>query len=290
MALPLVGINGRCYDLTAGHEPMTPSEFIETAPLYTWMKIINFEPPDSITRMCSSDLCKRETTWFSVCKTHETIVTTPKISFHHVGYTCALCKNKSYAVFYELFWTKNEKTAGWQYSAVRKIGQTPAQDISIPAELSDRLGSTADYYKKALICRSQGYGIAAMAYLRRVVDEKTDALIDVIAELAKTYVTDANGIRNLLSAKQEVRYEDKLKVAAELIPEAIKPGGVNPLGQLYQLTSTGLHSQTDDQCIAIFDDLKADFEYVFRNLHLQAEERRDFAKRMQSRAGKALGT
>jgi hypothetical protein len=92
----------------------------------------------------------------------------------------------------------------------------------------------------------------------------------------------------LLKAKKEVRFEDKMKVAAELIPEAVKPGGVNPLGQLYKHTSVGLHAKTDDECIAIFDDLKADFEYVFRNLHLQAEERREFAKRVQERAGKKV--
>jgi hypothetical protein len=127
-----------------------------------------------------------------------------------------------------------------------------------------------------------------MAYLRRVVDEKTDELIDVMAELSRTFGVEEKEISNLLKAKKEVRFEDKMKVAAELIPEAVKPGGVNPLGQLYKHTSVGLHAKTDDECIAIFDDLKADFEYVFRNLHLQAEERREFAKRVQERAGKKV--
>jgi hypothetical protein len=127
-----------------------------------------------------------------------------------------------------------------------------------------------------------------MAYLRRVVDEKTDELIDVMAELSRTYNVDPKEIADLLNAKKEIRYEDKMKVAAELIPEAVKPGGVNPLAQIYKLTSVGLHGKTDDDCIAIFDDLKDDFEYVFRNLHLQAEERREFAKRVQERAGKKI--
>jgi hypothetical protein len=72
------------------------------------------------------------------------------------------------------------------------------------------------------------------------------------------------------------------------LPSALRPGGINPVGQLYIHLSFGLHGKTDDECIAIFDDLKTDFEYVFRNLHVQAEERRDFTQRVQERAGKKV--
>jgi hypothetical protein len=88
--------------------------------------------------------------------------------------------------------------------------------------------------------------------------------------------------------KKKLRYEDKMRVAAELVPASLRPDGVNPLGQLYQHTSLGLHGKSDDECVAISEDLKADFEYVFCNLHLRAEERREFAKRAQERAGKVL--
>jgi hypothetical protein len=47
---------------------------------------------------------------------------------------------------------------------VRKIGQIPPQQIEIAVELSDRLGIIAGYYKKALISREQGYGIAAIDF------------------------------------------------------------------------------------------------------------------------------
>ena len=94
-------------------------------------------------------------------------------------------------------------------------------------------------------------------------------------------------VAKLLAAKSEVQYKTKLQIASELIPDAVKPGGVNPFGQIYKHTSIALHSRTDDECIAIFDDLRADFEYVFKNLYLQAEERRQFAVRIQQRAGRS---
>src|ERR1051325_5187552 len=60
-------------------------------------------------------------------------------------------------------------------------------------------------------------------------------------DLAKTYNVPEEEIQKLLNAKRETRYEDKMKIAANLIPEAVKPAGVNPLGQLYKYTSVGLH-------------------------------------------------
>ncbi len=82
------------------------------------------------------------------------------------------------------------------------------------------------------MCRAQNYGIGAMAYLRRVVDEKTDELIDVMVALSQASGVGTAEIGKLQDAKAQVRYEDKLKVAAELIPEALKPSGINRLGQV----------------------------------------------------------
>jgi hypothetical protein len=268
---------------------MNRHEFIETAPLYTRIELVGFYPPDSITRMCTGALCKRETTWsINSRQTVSCEGARDDVDFKVAAYTCVLCKQNSMAVIYQnLNWSPvSQGASSYQHTAVRKIGEVPQQITEIPAELNDRLGSTAGYYKKALICRGQNYGIGAMAYLRRVVDEKTDELIDVMAELARTFNVEEEEVVRLLAAKSEIRYENKLRVAADLIPDALRPGGVNPLGQLYHHISVGLHGKSDDECIAVFDDLKVDFEYVFRNLHLQAGERREFAKRVQTRAGR----
>jgi hypothetical protein len=269
---------------------MTPHEFVESSPLYTRVELKDFTPPGSITRMCYQ--CGKETTWLkSQDPARTNLVTFPRINFDAVGYSCGLCSKDSFAVVYQNLDLKEDPNSHfapkhWQHTAVHKIGQVPPQSIQIPTELSKRLGSSAGHYKKALVSRSQGYGIGAMAYLRRVVDEKTDELIDVMVDLAQTYNVGEKEIASLLGTKREVRYEDKLKVASDLVPEALKPVGVNPLGQLYKHTSVGLHGKTDDECIAMFDDLKADFEYIFRNLHLQAKERREFSQRVQERARK----
>ena len=158
---PVVAKYSSSYDLMGGKHLnlMTPHEFIETAPLYTHIELADFSPPDSITRMCSP--CEKETTWNKVPKiTEYKVETSPEIAFEVTGYTCALCRKNSFAVFYQkLDRTLEEKPTGNPaspyssrhfYNAVRKIGQVPPQEIGIPAELDDRLGSAAGHYKKAL--------------------------------------------------------------------------------------------------------------------------------------------
>ena len=274
----------------------TAREFIESWPLYTRAAIRNFSAPDSISRVCDSKECGKETTWFKAEPLHVVLETDPQLVINAAGYTCTHCKKNSMAVLYCLLDYRNDKIpngfSSYRYdnyhASVQKVGQTPPQSIDIGAELRNRLGSTAEYYKQALVCKSQNYGIGALAYLRRVVEEKTDELIDVVVELAATYNVPGETIEQLQKAKQQVQYEEKLRVASEVIPDALRPGGVNPLGQLHKHLSVGLHGKSDDQCIAIFNDLQSDFEYVFRNLHVEAEQRREFAKRVQERAGRGV--
>jgi hypothetical protein len=210
--------------------PLSRSEFVETAPLYTRTEIIDFSPPDSITRMCTNTKCKKETTWskdpevrIDLDEAH------PGISFRAVAYSCVLCNRQSFAIIYELLnWSAGAKgTTHYHHTAVRKIGQVPQPMIDVPAELNDRLASTALYYRRALVCREQGYGIAAMAYLRRVVDEKTDELIDVMVELSRTFGVEDEEIDRLLRVKVVSRFDAKLQEAADLIPVALRPGGLS---------------------------------------------------------------
>jgi hypothetical protein len=264
----------------------TPQEFIEEWPLYTKADILGFNPPESITRMCRR--CKKETTWSRKASDSIPIDTDPNRTFQYVAYSCVLCGKDSVLVLYQLLdWKqRGPNSTNYSHHAVKKVGQEPAASIEIPADLSERLGATGEHYKKALVCRNSNYGIGAVAYMRRVIEEKTDELIDVVIELAQTYGVDTDTLESLMMAKEQARYEDKLRIASELIPSAVRPEGVNPVGQLYIHLSIGLHGKTDDECIAIFDDLKADFEYVFRNLHVQAEDRREFVQRVKERAGR----
>ena len=50
---------------------------------------------------------------------------------------------------------------------------------------------------------------------------------------------------------------------------------------LHDLTSEGLHSKSEEECIDIFDRVRNVFEYVFGNLNVQIEEARTFVKSLE---------
>lgn len=129
-----------------------------------------------------------------------------------------------------------------------KVGQSPAQTASIPPSIEKRLGSSAIFYKRALTGRNDGFGLASVAYFRRVVEDNTNELVDVVTDSAEAMGMSRAGVTKIRAAKDEKIYEDKLKIAAQAMPSAMKPDGANPLQALYDLLSVGLRTRTEEQC------------------------------------------
>lgn len=87
-------------------------------------------------------------------------------------YLCSACKK------YEYFFLIQ-----FADEYIIKVGQYPPWDITPDKNLIELLGEHKDYYKKGLICESQGYGIGAYAYYRRIVETIIDSLLDSITEI-----------------------------------------------------------------------------------------------------------
>ena len=117
--------------------------------------------------------------------------------------------------------------------AVMKVGQYPEPSVDLPKALEKNLGKdAAALYRKGLICRNYGYGLAAAVYIRRVVEDKTNELIEVAAQLAESHDVAAESVarmREIGSSTEYTRYEDKLQVAATVFPDSLRVGGMNPL-------------------------------------------------------------
>jgi hypothetical protein len=173
------------------------------------------------------------------------------------------------------------------YSQVLKIGQFPALSINIPKALERNLGNVhAALYKKALANRNEGYGLGAVSYIRRVVEDKTEELIEVVAQLAESQQIDPEIVKKIRAAKTEqTTYDNKLKIASTVIPASLLIDGANPLDALYGLVSGGLHDLTEEQCINIADETKSVFEFTFTRLRAETKERQDFAAKVKKWAG-----
>jgi hypothetical protein len=248
--------------------PDTPTQVLEDYPLYREWKG-NWLTPGTLSRDCRK--CQKETTW----KYGGNLVSDSG-SFKLLRYNCVNCGNDY--VYYLIVIVENGPS--------KKVGQIPMQLARIPNSIAKRLGDSAPLYQKALTCRNEGYGLAAVAYFRRVVEDKTNELIDVVADAAEAHSVPAVEVSKVRGAKNEKTYEDKLRVAAHAIPEVLRPHGANPFQAMHDILSVGIHTKSEEECLQIADDTREIFDYLFDRLRTEIADRTTFVSKVKAIASR----
>jgi hypothetical protein len=269
------------------------SDFINTWPLYSPFEL-RFRVPSSspelpwtILRDCPR--CKATPTWErkypggGASAGADVSVGVGRVT----SYSCTHCKQGRSQIH---IWYSQEnesvKSADGQSSAVkravfRKLGQHPAQSIKPDREVVQALPPVLlELFKKGLTSLSQGYGIGALAYFRRVVEDGTGHLIELFAARAREDGDEA-AAQTILAAKDDHHMEERLKVAADALPTDLRPGGVNPLAVLYAHYSRGLHGLPDNECLSVAQHLSFAIAYIFKNWRRQMEEASTFRQTVQ---------
>jgi hypothetical protein len=230
--------------------------------------------PKQLKMHCGHEKCGGPTWWD--CGEEDVYFKSSFIT--HRYYTCRNCGDSKQS--YQFIWQEQEN-----YNIFMKVGQYPPLAIEPSTELAKALGSEdAQLYKKGLINFQFSHGIGAVAYFRRVLENKINALLDLIAEAARNEKASAELVAAVEEVKNSHRVEDKIKVASQVLPAHLKPGGHNPLDKLYAPLSAGLHGESDDQCLTIFADARFVFEYLFKNLTESNEEARKYVKHLSAPA------
>lgn len=155
-------------------------------------------------------------------------------------YQCAHCEKSQ-----RMFYVRADPDGKWYM----KVGQYPAWETKSDPRVENLLGEEhASLYRKALVCESQSYGIAAFAYYRRIVEEVIDGLLDEVADLMVG--SELQKYKAALEmTKQTTVTQDKIELVKDLLPPILRPDGVNPLGVLHSSLSAGLHSASDEECL-----------------------------------------
>jgi hypothetical protein len=247
---------------------VTAAQFLEEYPLYRRCTLGEWDTPQSLSLDCWN--CKKETTW--------------SVDADRAGafdlmlrkYSCHRCRRAS-VTFVIVQQGKGE---------CMKVGQFPRQSIRVPNSVEKRLGASTDFYRKALTSQSEGFGLGAVAYFRRVVEDKTNELVDVVADAAAAYGVPEKIVETLRAAKNEKVFEDKLRIAAQAMPEVLKPDGANPLQALYKILSVGIHIQSEDECLQMSKEIQDIFEYLFVRLRAEIEDRAAFVAKVKAIAGR----
>jgi len=283
---------------------VSPEEFIISWPLYTPAAVDGFYPPERVSYVCDGPQCGKETTWMRMNSPQYISFEGLETGLYWVWYLCGLCNHKPLSVIYRELEREQRTVKHQRFPSsisrippgppsrvavtirVQKVGQFPPLSISIPKALEKNLGDHAALYKKALMSRNEGFGLGAVCYIRRVVEDKTEDLIEVVAQLAESHSIDPETVKKIRAAKAErTTYDNKLRIASTVMPASLLIDGVNPLDVLYGLVSAGLHDLTEEDCIRITDETKSVFEYTFTRLRAEITARKDFADKVKKWAG-----
>lgn len=225
---------------------MPNKQFLEEYPLYRKYKIDRIVPtmdqlPDVRIKMACPK-CGVSQTFVMTNEYHENCeyanYPVDGVVFRMV-YLCSHCQK-----FERVFCIKIDEQKQW----MMKVGQFPAWEIIGDPNIERLLGRHSAYYKKGLVCESQGYGIGAFGYYRRIVEEIIDELLDEISGLLTgkelTRFNDA-----LQKTKETIVAQEKIELVKDLLPPILRPNGMNPLSVLHSSLSEGLHADSDETCL-----------------------------------------
>jgi hypothetical protein len=216
--------------------------------------------PKLVRRHC--DTCDGERNWEILGRSDEQFVGP---GFFVRTYKCKDCEQSRLSVWFS--W----RTTGGKTMIV-KGGQYPKLQITIPKAFGEALGRRKSLYLKAMTLRNNNYGIGAVVYLRRVIEETTDDMLALLEQHMVAAGSPEPDIEALRAVKKSTQFEEKVSEAAKVIPEHFRPGGVNPFADLYKLVSIGLHNKTDEECCAIVDGMDGAFKFIYTRWKAYVDE------------------
>jgi hypothetical protein len=254
---------------------------IRDEPLYTWVEfdapatLADFKPDVLLFHCPTCDIERTFQRYYAPSEPVRRIpfpggggqeILPPSHAVLNLHYECTKCKLALYCSI-EINFTEKR---------IRKFGQLPPFDISVDKTLMRRLGDDVRLFKNARILISHSYGIGACIYLRRVVENKINALLQIHYETRKNAGADALELSAIERAMTTIVFEEKLKYIAPELPEALDTPGFNPVYFMYSKLSNGIHDLDDVECLEIAKTISSMLVDIL--VHLQ--EKLDANKRI----------
>ncbi len=259
------------------------SWFVTDAPLYRIVKVsrgVSSETvakdilPKKVRMQC--DECQGDATNWAISEGGHGKANT----LTSVVYQCQNCQNSQITMYF--YFTPHQGELH-----LEKIGQFPKFEVKPPKELSKALGKHRTLYIKGVTLRHHNYGLGALIYFRRLVEETADELLDLLENVAlEAEGSNQEALAVIKQARKAQRFEDKVKVAAEALPQHLRSGGMNPLGLLHDLLSYDIHEGTDEDAIEIVDEMDKILEYLFTELKIHAQTRTGYTESIKKLAAK----
>lgn len=159
---------------------------------------------------------------------------------------------------------------------IRKVGQSIPWSIDIGKELEKDLGDDKNLYKKALILLSQSYGIGACAYLRRIIENQINPMLQILYEIKQSEGAEETELQQIAETIKSKNFTTKIELASAILPDSIFVEGRNPVKLMHDQFSRSIHALDDAEAVSVATGLKGAFEYLVVELNRRQRSRKQF--------------
>jgi len=195
-----------------------------------------------------------------------------------IRYLCAHC-NKHRRIFI----IRIDKSRKY----IEKVGQYPAWDISVELNIQKVLGEYLKFFKNGLICESQGYGIGAYIYYRRVIEGVIDDLLDMILQLMNE--DEKQEYKTALREKKKSKSaQEKIALVKDLLPKSLLPEQYNPLKTLHGILSEGIHEKDDEECLKDAEIIREIITYLIKQINKDIIDQKEYTENMKKLLDKKM--
>ena len=186
----------------------------------------------------------------------------PGRGFQFLEYVCRDCgeSKKTYALVTEL-----KSVGGGKVAAVMKLGEYPPFGAPISARIQKLLGKDdLQLYRKGSRSETQGLGIGAATYFRRIVESHWKLFVRELRRAAeKLGHADLAVFDN---AQKETQFSTAVRMLKDAIPDKLLIlNGENPLTLLYSPLSVQLHELPDEECLQQAADIRTVMTVLLEN-------------------------
>lgn len=171
-----------------------------------------------------------------------------------------------------------------------KYGERPAFGIPVPNRVLRLFGKVdGELFLKGRQCEGLGYGIAAFAYYRRVVENHRNELFDEIIKVCKTVNAPAELLEELAAAKKEISFAKSMEKIKTGLPQGLLIDGQNPLNALHSALSLALHGESDAECLAMAQAVRLVLSDLVERIALLKQENQQLSDAVHRLIAKKQG-
>jgi hypothetical protein len=175
--------------------------------------------------------------------------------FEFVDYRCRNCRKtrKRYATAIR---AEGAADATFVKGEAYKLGEFPAFGPPTPARMLRLIQEDRELFLIGRRAETQGMGIGAFAYYRRVVEAHKTRIFDRIIDVAKKLGGKDEAIAKLETDRDRWSFEASAEALKEIMPRELFIDGQNPLLLLHRGLSANLHERSDKECLELAETIR----------------------------------